>query len=282
MAAARAMFSGSSEAHGALVRDAARKASASEPPLTFAGRRGQGMAREVAAWLDAAVAADEARQEAWLEGALALLRAGVSGPQDDTSGAGFALPGPGAEGDAAAASAAEPERAHEHDDDDARSATGARTFDSAKSRGCLTCIFLLLRSALEQRVPAERVRSDLVALRFSDEIAARFARRLGEERAACESGEAASRLGLPRLESLDWRVDAMLASARGAKDAACPLVTLRLALDDGRVRTVQLPIAQFQRLRHATAKVLAHIGELETHPMVKIMQQLEEQQRLKL
>lgn len=277
------MFSGSSEAHGALVRDAARKAAASEPPLTFAGRRGQGMAREVAAWLDAAVAADEARQEAWLEGALALLRAGVSGPQDDTSGAGFALTGPGAKGDAAAAPAAEHERAHEHDDDDdVGSPTGARTFASAESRGCLTCIFLLLRSALEQRVPAERVRSDLVALRFSDEIAARFARRLGEERAACESGEAASRLGYPRLESLDWRVDAMLASARGAKDAARPLVTLRLALDDGRVRTVQLPMAQFQRLRHATAKVLAHIGELETHPMVKIMQQLEEQQRIKL
>jgi hypothetical protein len=28
------------------------------------------------------------------------------------------------------------------------------------------------------------------------------------------------------------------------------------------VRTVQLPMAQFQRLRHATAKVLQHIAEL--------------------
>ena len=43
-----------------------------------------------------------------------------------------------------------------------------------------------------------------------------------------------------------------------------------MALSDGRIRTMEVPIEQFNQLRYNTAKVLRDMRNLESHPIMKL------------
>jgi len=54
---------------------------------------------------------------------------------------------------------------------------------------------------------------------------------------------------------------------------------MQLALSNGRIVTMELTKEKFSALRYNVAKVLSHIGDLNRHPMIQIMNNLQAEEK---
>ncbi len=61
-----------------------------------------------------------------------------------------------------------------------------------------------------------------------------------------------------------------LRAAPAPSRARSHAVGLQLTLSDGRVRTFEVPLSQFHRLRHAVARALRDVSDVESHPIMRL------------
>ena len=139
----------------------------------------------------------------------------------------------------------------------------------------------MLRTAVKQHTRLDDVSKDLGALKLSPEFAASFRGALHKTRFSMEDAAHERRIRHPRLDQLQWRCDVTISSVR-LKRVLKPSVTMQMTLSDGRIKSFELPMDKFHEMRFNVAKVLQHMQELEGHPMMRIMDALEEDERKKM
>jgi hypothetical protein len=105
----------------------------------------------------------------------------------------------------------------------------------------------------------------------TDTVAAVKNSRLALEAAAMED-----RVRSPPLVNLRWRVDVAISTSALSR-CLKPGLTFQMTLGDGRIKTFEVPLEQFHTLRHGVASALRALSTLERHPIMKIMDALEEQ-----
>ena len=225
-----------------IIRKAAERAAAKEPPATFLGREGSTMQREV-------------------EACLSLLRSPPPGISlSDVIGDVVLF------NSSAAGLDAQPRKDVERGDEYA---------------SLFTAVHFMLRIAVKQRTRLADVRKDLKALSVDDGFANAFAKALDSCREAVEKTANEVRIRHPHLDRFKWRCDVTISSTR-LKRVLKPCVTMQMTLSDGSIKSFEVPIEKFHALRYNVAKVLQHMNELEAHPMMRIMDALEEEERKKM
>jgi hypothetical protein len=76
---------------------------------------------------------------------------------------------------------------------------------------------------------------------------------------------AASRVSLPSIVNVRWRVDVTISSTSLSR-VFRPSVLLQLTLSDGRVQQCECSVDKFHELRYAVAKSLKQAQDLQIHP----------------
>jgi len=138
----------------------------------------------------------------------------------------------------------------------------------------VTCVFLIIQAAVRKRVSGEIVTNDLLKFGLPHAFASIVVNALQIERNSIEK----SKLRYPRLENINWRVDMILSSSKQKRQSVIPTIQMKFTLSDGSVKRFEMSNKVFQTLRYTVAKILQIMNELEGHPMVKIMQVLENDQ----
>ena len=84
--------------------------------------------------------------------------------------------------------------------------------------------------------------------------------------------------GCPRLEQARWRVDVTISTSSLSK-CLVPSVLIQLTLSDGRMKNFELPIDKFHDLRFNVAKALRAMGEIESHPLIRVIHHVDDFER---
>ena len=236
-----------------IIRRAAERAAAKEPPLTFLGREGSiSMAREVGACLP--------RLRSELDGDASYFKSIVQ---------------------AAAAYALENRKLTSVSVEDILSSKPAKGVDEDDALTLFTGTHFMLSTAVRQKTRIGDVKKHLEALRVTAAFAKPFIAALSKWRESMEDAANGDRIRHPHLDGLKWRCDVTISSDR-LKRVLRPCVAMQMTLSDGAIKSFEVPIEQFHALRYNVAKVLQHMQELEAHPMMRIMAALEEEERKKM
>jgi len=134
-----------------------------------------------------------------------------------------------------------------------------------------TGLLITLRAAVRTRVKIEPFQHLLTELRIPESFVADLVKALQTARGVLEESALEQRgsRGLPHIQELAWRVDVTISTTSMAR-AMKPSVTLRITLDDGRVRSFSVPADRFHELRFAVTKVLKDVDDLQKHPILKV------------
>jgi len=139
-------------------------------------------------------------------------------------------------------------------------------------------LFFIIRAAIKQRVPVKTLQKCLKDLDFDKGKSEKLIAEIHAERFSLENVSKSLRIRHPRLDRLKWRIDLTISSAK-VKTVLVPCVTMQLALSNGRIVTMELTKEKFSALRYNVAKVLSHIGDLNRHPMIQIMNNLQAEEK---
>mmetsp|Transcript_12323 Transcript_12323/g.16631 ORF Transcript_12323/g.16631 Transcript_12323/m.16631 type:complete len:150 (+) Transcript_12323:55-504(+) len=74
----------------------------------------------------------------------------------------------------------------------------------------------------------------------------------------------------PRIHHVQWRVDVTI-STSSLERVMRPSVMMRLALSDGQIKTFEMSIEQFHKLRYSVARVLRNMQEIERNPIMRLI-----------
>ena len=94
--------------------------------------------------------------------------------------------------------------------------------------------------------------------------------------AASSRGAAAARAGparpefFPRIAGVKWRVDVSI-STSSLERVMKPSVMMEWTLSTGDVKTFEMNVEQFTKLRYDTARLLRTMQEIERHPIMRIV-----------
>ena len=69
---------------------------------------------------------------------------------------------------------------------------------------------------------------------------------------------------------MKWRVDVSISTSSLDKIMK-PSVMVELSLSDGSIKTFEMDVDQFQKLRYDTARLLRQMQEIERHPIMRIV-----------
>mmetsp|Transcript_2935 Transcript_2935/g.3970 ORF Transcript_2935/g.3970 Transcript_2935/m.3970 type:complete len:240 (-) Transcript_2935:57-776(-) len=142
----------------------------------------------------------------------------------------------------------------------------------------VTGLYFISRAAVRDHVPLSKIKKDMISLGFKADIADVFVHHIHSNRFNIERVSMRNRIHYPRLERLKWRIDLTISSSR-LKRVMVPTVTMQFFLDNGRIVNIDLSVEKFHVLRYNVAKLLLQMGTLNRHPMIRIMNQLEEEAR---
>jgi hypothetical protein len=74
----------------------------------------------------------------------------------------------------------------------------------------------------------------------------------------------------PRLANVEWRVDVSI-STSSLERVMKPSVCMVWTLDDGSIKTFEMDVPQFEKLRYDVARLLRSMQEVERHPIMRIV-----------
>ncbi len=153
--------------------------------------------------------------------------------------------------------------------------------DAKKFAKLFSGVVHMLRAAVRGRISPATVRTDLGALKLPDQFVADFANVLRKARDVLEDNASKNIIRAPHVVDMKWRVDVTISTSSLSR-ALRPGVTMQLFLSDGSIKTFEMSVDKFHALRYNVAKVLREMGDLEAHPMMFIMEQLERNERKEL
>ena len=84
----------------------------------------------------------------------------------------------------------------------------------------------------------------------------------------------------PKLKSMKWRIDITLSTSSLSR-VMQPYIMISMILSDGSVKTFEMSIEAFDKLRYNVAKVLKQMRQLESHPIMTVIKADIERDRLR-
>eukprot|EP00117_Sycon_ciliatum_P003730 scpid100159/ scgid8396/ COMM domain-containing protein 5; Hypertension-related calcium-regulated gene protein len=140
----------------------------------------------------------------------------------------------------------------------------------------LRCVFAGILTALRLAVRApsslksDGFKADLLELKLLPELCTDLAKAaFGSRQEAINESAVASRVRLPHLRSLRWRVDVSI-STSALNRIMEPSILAEMTLSDGSVKTFEVPVSKFHELRYNVAYVLREMDNLEQRNILKI------------
>jgi len=133
-----------------------------------------------------------------------------------------------------------------------------------------TGLYFTLKAATKSKVKVEAFQSLLVDLKIPESFVSDLVKALQGSRPVLESSALInSNKKLPQLQELFWRVDVTISTTSMSRSMK-PSILFQMVLDDGRVKTFEVPHDSFHHFRYCVAKVLKDIDDLEKHPILKV------------
>ena len=118
----------------------------------------------------------------------------------------------------------------------------------------------------------------LTGIGISEEIATDLATLVHTNRETLESAAANASVGIPTLDDMKWRVDVSMSTSDLSK-CLKPSILMQMRLSDGSLQNFQLPLEKFHELRCNVAKALKSIHELEAHPLIRVIEHVEQNEK---
>jgi hypothetical protein len=84
----------------------------------------------------------------------------------------------------------------------------------------------------------------------------------GAARTTIETKLEESRIRLPNLVDMKWRVDVAISTSE-LQRAMKPAVLIQMTLSDGTIETFEMPVEEFHKLRYNVSYVLKEMEDLE-------------------
>ncbi len=152
---------------------------------------------------------------------------------------------------------------------DARAAAAAACGGDAPFAAARGLLERAVRAAVRGGVEPADVAPALAGAGVADAVARDVAGAVRARRDALAAALAAAAPGHASLTRMRWRVDVAISSSSLNK-VMRPCLLAEWSLSDGRMVTAEVPVERFHELRYATAKVLAEMGGVEGHPVLRI------------
>lgn len=73
----------------------------------------------------------------------------------------------------------------------------------------------------------------------------------------------------PRISGVKWRVDVAI-STSSLERVMRPSIMMELTLSDGSIKTFEMHIEQFHKLRYSVARVLRNMQDVERNPIMRL------------
>ncbi|XP_020910047.1 COMM domain-containing protein 5 [Exaiptasia diaphana] len=132
-------------------------------------------------------------------------------------------------------------------------------------------IYTILTSALRLPLTSlklEQFQADLAEIRIPAELIPDLSSIVFGERRS-ELDNAAISSGLPKLDSLRWRVDVAI-STSALNRVLEPSILMETQLSNGSIQTFEVPLSKFHQLRYNVAYVLKEMEDVEHKNILKI------------
>ena len=156
----------------------------------------------------------------------------------------------------------------------------ALEMDVAQYGQVFTAIYLLLRTIVGKRITGKAV-GELTGLGLSEDVVGDIARVVKAQRSAIEDVATGSAQACPRLVSTRWRVDVAI-STSSLNKCLKPSILMQLGLSDGKLKNFELPLEKFHDLRFNVAKALRAVQDLEAHPLIRVINHVDNFEREQL
>lgn len=144
-----------------------------------------------------------------------------------------------------------------------------RVYEEPKISAIFTALYMIMKTAVRHRTKVSVVEKDLTEINVPKRVVALIVKLMRQERLDLESQSILTRVRFPRLDNLQWRVDVAISSSSLLRIFR-PSILVQIALSDGRMRTFDVTVEQFHKLRYNVAKALRDMQELERHPIMRI------------
>lgn len=148
-----------------------------------------------------------------------------------------------------------------------RTVAGANSGDDVNV--LFTGIYSIVVAAVSSKEQTATIVEDLKRMHLPPTVADDLGQVINKSRAALEAAALRSRIGFPGLAKLRWRIDVTISSGSLSR-VMRPSILMQMVLSDGRIRSFDVSVAQFNQLRYGVAKMLQDMQTLERHPVMRI------------
>lgn len=132
-----------------------------------------------------------------------------------------------------------------------------------------TGIYSIMVAAVSSKEQTVTIVEDLKRMHLPPHVADDIGQVIGKSRAALEAAALRDRIGFPNLSKFRWRIDVSISSGSLSR-VMRPSIMMQMVLSDGRIKTFEVSVAQFNQLRYGVAKMLKDMQTLERHPVMRI------------
>jgi COMM domain containing 5 len=144
-----------------------------------------------------------------------------------------------------------------------------------------TAVYLLLRTIVGKRITGKTILDELPGLGLTPEVVQDIVRVVKAQRSSIEDVATGSAQACPRLTSTRWRVDVAI-STSSLNKCLKPSILMQLGLSNGKLKNFELPIDKFHDLRFNVAKALRAVRDLESHPLIRVINHVDNFEREQL
>ena len=165
----------------------------------------------------------------------------------------------------------------EYNSDEFKKLANALEVEEGEFATMFTATFFILRAAIRTRAHKKEILK-ITGIGFSEEVATDVANVVHGNRDALESAAITSSVTIPTMEDLKWRVDVAISTSDLSK-CLKPSILMQMKLSDGSLQNFQLPLEKFHELRCNVAKALKSVHELEAHPLIRVIEHVEQNEK---
>jgi len=126
---------------------------------------------------------------------------------------------------------------------------------------------MILRTALRRKLSDFVFKNDLKNLEFSEDVVEDLLRVLQSCRSIVEENVVS--ISYPKLTSMNWRVDVTISTSELSR-VLKPSILMRMVDSKGNIRTFEMTVEKFHKLRYSVARVLKEFDILEKTKILKI------------
>ncbi len=147
----------------------------------------------------------------------------------------------------------------------------ASTMSYVYSDVCIivTGVMFMLATAVRNKTKVSVVQAHLKKINVPPKKVTAIVAAIRENRYDLERHFIDSRVRAPSMHSFRWRVDVAI-STESLQKVFRPTMLAEITTSEGQIKTFEMPIDQFHRLRYNVAKVLRNMEEVERHPIMRL------------